>query len=223
MTFIEYPDRELMMLAVADKMAGELGDFLRRTGKATFCVPGGTTPAPVFDVLSDVDLDWAGVTVLLNDERWVPETSPRSNGRLVREHLLKGKAAAARFVPFYHPTPTPEESLVDIDAALEGLLPISVLMLGVGADMHTASLFPGADRLAQAMASDAPPVMVLRSEAAGDPRVTLTLPVLKAAVRTHVVATGPEKRAAIERAQKLGPMEAPIRALLDDATVHWAE
>ena len=76
--------------------------------------------------------------------------------------------------------------------------------------MHTASLFPGADKLAQAMAADAPSLMALRADAAGEPRITLTLPVLQAALRVHVLITGPEKRAALERARKLPPDQAPI-------------
>ena len=89
------------------------------------------------------------IDVLLTDERWVPEDSPRSNARLVRERLLTGAAAAARFLPFIGDTATPEESLPALEAALAPHLPISVLLLGMGADMHTASLFPGADRLAE--------------------------------------------------------------------------
>jgi 6-phosphogluconolactonase len=93
----------------------------------------------------------------------------------------------------------------------------------MGADMHTASLFPGADLLAQALAADAPPVMALRADAAGEPRITLTAPVLKGAFHTHILITGPEKRAAIERAATLPERDAPVRAVLGNATVHWAE
>lgn len=223
MTFVEYPDREFMMLAVANVIASELGDFLRRDGHATFCVPGGTTPGPVFDTLSGVDLDWASVAVILNDERWVPEDDLRSNTRLLRSHLLKDRAATARLVPLYDPASQPEDR---IDLLAEGLtphLPLSVLLLGMGTDMHTASLFPDADNLAAALAADAPPLMTIRSDAAGEPRVTLTARVLKGAMSTHVLITGPDKLAALRRAQNLSPLEAPIRAVLDTAKVHWAE
>lgn len=223
MNFVEYPDRELMMLALADKLAGELADFLRREGRASFCVPGGTTPGPIFDTLSGVDLDWDKVSVFLNDERWVPEDSPRSNTRLLRERLLRGKALHANLVPLYQPAPQPEDVLADLEAQLAPHLPISVLLLGMGADMHTASLFPGADRLAEALAPDAPILMALRAEAAGEPRMTLTAPVLEGAMNIHILITGAEKRAAIERAEGLEPLEAPVAAVLKNATVHWAE
>jgi 6-phosphogluconolactonase len=218
-----YPDRDFLFLELANTIAGQLGDFLRRQGRATLSVPGGTTPGPVFDILSGVDLDWANVAVVLNDERWVGEDSPRSNTALLRARLLRGPAAAARLVPMYAPTPTPEDALDALSAGVAAELPLSVLLLGMGADMHTASLFPGADRLTAALAADAPPVMALRADAAGEPRITLTAPVLRAAFHTHILITGPDKRAALDRAQHLPEAEAPVRAVLHNATVHWAE
>jgi len=218
-----YPDRELMMLSLADRIAGELGDFLRREGRASLCVPGGTTPGPIFDTLAGVDLDWAKVAVFLNDERWVPEDSPRSNTRLLRERLLTGRAAAAQLVPLYAPADRPEDRLEALIAGLAPHLPISVLLLGMGADMHTASLFPGADRLDEALSDAAPSLMALRADAAGEPRITLTAPVLKAAMNIHILITGAEKRAAIERAAHLPATDAPVCAVLSHATIHWAD
>jgi 6-phosphogluconolactonase len=223
MKFEPYPDREFLMLGLANVIAGQLADFLRREGRASLSVPGGTTPGPIFDTLSGVDLDWSNVAVFLNDERWVGEDSPRSNTRLLRERLLRGKAAAAQLIPLYADAPTPEEKLEDLAQGLRPHLPISVLLLGMGADMHTASLFPGADRLAEALAPDAPLLLPMRAEAAGEPRITLTAPVLKGAMNIHILITGQEKRDALERALSLPPEQAPVRAILDNATVHWAE
>ena len=222
MNLIEYPDRELMMLALADKVASQLRRALEVEERVTLCVPGGTTPGPVFDILSGLDLDWARVWVMLNDERWVDETSPRSNTALLRNRLLRGAAALAHLVPLYAPAATPEERLEELSHGVRSALPLTVLMLGMGADMHTASLFPGADRLAEALAPDAPPVMALRAEAAGEPRITLTAPVLRAAMHCHLLITGAEKRAALERAAILPETEAPVRIVLSNATIHWA-
>lgn len=219
----EYPDREFLMLSLANTIASELADFLRREGRASLCVPGGTSPGPIFDTLSGVELDWANVSVFLNDERWVPEDSPRSNTKLLRDRLLTGAAAAANYVPLYAPTETPEES---IDTLIEGVkphLPISVLLLGMGTDMHTASIFPGADRLEEALSDGAPELLPMRADGAGEPRITLSAKVLKGAISTHLLITGKEKREALERAEKLPATEAPIRALLANTTVHWAE
>jgi 6-phosphogluconolactonase len=217
-----YPSRSALMTGLAGVMADQLRAALA-VGPATLSVPGGTTPGPVFDALSPADLDWAQVAVLLNDERWVDGTSPRSNTRLLRERLLQGRAAAATLVPLYAPAPQPEDRLADLARGIAPHLPIAVLLLGMGDDMHTASLFPGADRLEEALAPDAPILMALRTETAGEPRITLTARVLTAAQHIHVLITGADKRAALNRALTLTPTEAPIRVVLDQATVHWAE
>jgi len=217
-----YPTRGALMQGLADVIASELRVALQ-SRRATLSVPGGTTPGPVFDLLAQADLDWPRVAVLLNDERWVGEDSPRSNTRLLRERLLVGPAARARLLPLYAPLFEPEEAMAVLGQGIAPFLPISVLVLGMGADMHTASLFPGADHLADALAPDAPVLMALRACAAGEPRITLTARVLQAAKHIHVLITGPDKRAALERALHLTPLEAPIRVVLDQATVHWAE
>ena len=217
-----YPTREGLMVGLAAVIATQLRAALAK-GPATLSVPGGTTPGPVFDALTMADLDWSRVAVVLNDERWVAEDSPRSNTRLLRERLLQGRAAAATLLPLYAATPRPEDALADLSKGIEPHLPISVLLLGMGADMHTASLFPGADRLAEALSPDAPILMALRADAAGEPRITLTARVLQAANNIHILITGHDKRAALERALQLAPLAAPVAAVLDHATIHWAE
>jgi 6-phosphogluconolactonase len=221
--FIEYPDRDMMMIDLASKIAGELGSALRGNDHASLCVPGGTTPGPMFDALCAADVEWDRVHVLLGDERWVPETSERSNTRLVRERLMVNRAAAAKLVPLHLEGIGLEEAIPKLTEAIEPELPISVLLLGMGSDGHTASLFPGADRLDDAMASDAPPLIAITAPGAPEPRLTLTLPVLQGAMSTHVLIVGAEKREALERVRHLKPREAPVAAILPDATVHWAE
>lgn len=223
MEFIEYPDRDMLVMNLTDRLASSLSAALRREESATFCVPGGNTPRPVFDSLCEQPLDWSRVNVLLNDERWVPESSERSNTALLKRRLLRDKAAAAGYLPLYADAPRPEDRIDALTAGILPHLPISVLLLGMGTDMHTASLFPGADRLEEALAENAPPLMAMRADAAGEPRITLTAPVLRAAIDTHILIVGREKREALERAQKLSPSEAPVRAVLPGATVHWAE
>ncbi|MBW6417145.1 6-phosphogluconolactonase [Celeribacter sp. PS-C1] len=223
MNFLEYPDRDVMLLDLANKIAGELRMALEAQERVSFCVPGGTTPGPVFDTLSAVSLDWDRVDVLLNDERWVPENSERSNTALLKRRLLVGKAADAHLVPLYRDVPTPEEGLEALMPAIEAALPLNVLLLGMGADMHTASLFPGADQLELGLSDAAPTLLAMRAPGAPEPRITLSAKALKSAISTHILITGAEKRAALERAQSLDEMEAPVRAVLSQATVHWAE
>ncbi len=219
----EYPDQDMMCLALADRLSSDLRRALGRRERVLFVVPGGSTPGPVFDILSDIDLEWDRIDILPSDERWVAEDDPRSNAGLLRRRLLTGKAAAARLIPLWLPDRTPEEALADLTASLEPLLPIDVALLGMGTDLHTASLFPQADRLDEALASDAPPLLPIRAPAAPEPRISLTLPVLKDAFAIHILITGPEKRAALEKAGEHALAEAPVTGLLGDAQVHWAE
>ncbi|MBL4628484.1 MAG: 6-phosphogluconolactonase [Roseicyclus sp.] len=223
MNFVEYPDRDLMMLDLANTLTGNLAEALRLNERATLCVPGGTTPGPIFDVLCEQALDWDRVWVVLNDERWVDESNARSNTAMLRKKLLISNASRATLIPLFKADVAAEDAISDLAAGFDGHLPISVLLLGMGTDMHTASLFPGADNLAAALASDAPVLMPMRADGAGEPRITLTARVLNDAMRKHVVITGAEKREALERARHLPPEQAPIRAVLSDATVHWAE
>lgn len=222
MKFIEYSDREALMIDLADVIATELRSALDHNERASLCVPGGTTPGPIFDTLSDVTLPWERVDVLLNDERWVPESSDRSNTALLKRRLVTHKAANANLVPLYADFDTPEEGLDGLMPAIEATLPLDVLLLGMGADMHTASLFPGADQLELALSNTSPTLLAMRAPGAPEPRITLSAKALKSALSTHILITGPEKRDALERAMTLDPTEAPVAALLPQAVVHWA-
>lgn len=222
MELITYPDAEMMMIELAHRLAGELRQALAGGERASFAVPGGTTPGPIFDSLCTTDLDWARVDVMLTDERWVPETSERSNTRLLRLRLLQERAAKARLVPLYNDAPTPEDALEELSAGVAACLPLSVCLLGMGADLHVASIFPGADRLEEALTGQA--VLVpMRAPGAPEPRVTLSARTLMGAVQRHLVITGRAKRDALEKAQNMKPQEAPVAAVLRDTVVHWAE
>lgn len=221
MKLIEYTDSEVMMLRVAQILGEAIEEALRQHGRATLAVPGGTTPGPVFDQLCAIDLDWSQVSVMLTDERWVPESSPRSNTALLRARLLTGRAAAATLVPLYGDAAQPEDALPLLSDGVSACLPLSVCLLGMGADMHTASLFPGADQLDSAL-TGADPLYAMRAPGAPEPRITLSASALKSAMQCHVLIVGSEKREALERARALPPQEAPVAAILEGAHVHWA-
>lgn len=219
----EYPDSEMMMMNLANQIAGELENVLFHNERASLAVPGGTTPGPIFDSLCGAGhINWSRVDVMLTDERWVPEESDRSNTRLLRERLLVDKAAAANFVPLHADAPVPEDKLDSLAQGVAACLPLSVCLLGMGADMHTASIFPGADQLDAALNGDGL-LYAMRAPGAPEPRITLSARVLRDAMTCHVVIVGHEKREALEKARNLPPEEAPIAAILPGATVHWAE
>lgn len=224
MKFIEYADRDMIMLDLADVLASELSSMLDHEERASLAVPGGTTPGPVFDALSAVDLDWARVDVLLTDERWVPESSPRSNTALLRSRLLTGHAAKANLIPLYADHPKPEDAMAALSEGIKAITPISVVLLGMGEDMHTASLFPGADHLDEALSRHAPPLLPMRAPGADEPRVTLTAPILNGAMSKHLLILGEAKRVALEKAaaEKHSRL-APVKAVMSDMIVHWAK
>jgi 6-phosphogluconolactonase len=221
MNIKEYPDREMLEMDVANIIAGDLETALFSHDQVTFVVPGGTTPGPIFDSLCAADLDWSRVKVMLSDERWVPSDHARSNAKLLAERLLVDRASAAQFQPFYVDGMTSDQGAASVSETIKGALPISVLMLGMGADMHTASLFPKAIGLEAALASDAAALCAIQAEGQ-EPRVTLSATALDGALSKHLVIFGEEKRAAFDAALSLPPEEAPISAVTSGMTIHWA-
>lgn len=216
-----YPDRDTLMRGLAGLVADQLRAAHASKHRATLAVPGGTTPGPFLSALSEADLAWKHIDVLLTDERMVPETSPRSNARLVQEALLRNAAAAAHLVPLSG------NGIAAARRRIAAVLPIDVLVLGMGADMHTASLFPGSAELGAALAPDAPVMIEVGAPGEPERRLTLTAPVLRAASVIHILITGRDKRAALAEALNDGPeAEAPVRAVLSaesPVTVHYAD
>jgi len=218
-----YPNAAKMMQALSVQLVAELLNTLTKNGKATLAVPGGSTPGPLFDLLSLADFDWTNVTIMLTDERWVSTESPRSNTALIKNRLLVNAAASANYVALYKDGFEPVAGAKALSKQVELHLPIDVMVLGMGADMHTASLFPGAAELAWAQSFEADSVVSI-VPATGDlePRVTLSANVLGAAISTHVLILGNLKKAALIVAENTAPSEAPIAQFLPNAKVHWS-
>ena len=220
--FLEYNNREDLVSKVAQILASDLSASIQERKNIIFSVPGGSTPGPIFDKLCEFDLDWKRVSIILNDERWVPESSERSNTKLLRERLLIKKAALATYISMYSGALTPERCITQLQERIERSLPISVLLFGMGADMHTASLFPGGDNLEEALSSNAPTLLPMRAAGALEARITLTAQVLNSSSIKHLVIFGDKKRIAFEKAIDLPKSIAPVSAILQGASVHWA-
>lgn len=223
---VVHPSRDVMAAAVADTVETALRHALAARGRAHLAVPGGSTPGPFLTHLGQAALEWETVGITLTDERWVPLSSDRSNQGMLSKTLFAGQAAAAEFVPLYGATAEPADAIDGIAIALRQIvLPLDVCVLGMGADMHTASLFPDGLGLEAALAPDAPPAALIRAPGAEEPRVTLTAPVLQAAKATHLLIQGADKRQALDRAMaEADPMTAPVRVVLTPATtIHYAD
>ncbi|MEP7455815.1 6-phosphogluconolactonase [Phyllobacterium sp. SB3] len=216
---------EALSTAVADRLAAGCA----ANGKAVLAVSGGTTPARFFNALSAKNLPWEKIMITLVDERFVPPTSERSNERLVREALLQNAAAGANFVGLYHEAGDANEG-AEIAAKEIAKLgqPFDVVVLGMGGDGHTASFFPGGDNLKEAIFKEQKAlVLPMSAENAGEPRLTLTLPVIVRAgfVALHIEGAG--KMTTLESALGDGRIEdMPIRAVLRyepiDLEIFWA-
>lgn len=222
MKFNEYPDQDMLAIEVANEIAGDLKTHLLHHDAASFAVAGGTSPGLIFDDLCAADIEWDRVHVLATDERWVPQDHARSNAAMIRKRLLQNRASAAQFLPFHVPEREPEEVLAELESRVVPELPLSVLLLGMGEDMHTASLFPGAAGIEEVLAADAPPLAVMRPDSQPEARISLTARVLDGAIAKHLVIFGDAKRKALEKAMTLPPEEAPIQAVLSETSVHWA-
>ena len=222
---LTFPDSGTLAEALAARVAAALREALAERDAASLAVSGGTTPKRFLRALAMQSLDWSNVRVTLVDERWVGEDSDRSNAALVREHLLHGPAAQAQFMPLYRDVPRPEDALAEIDGALAPLLPLDVAVLGMGTDGHTASFFPGGDRLAEALDPAAPErVLPIRAPGAGEPRITLTLPVLLAARHRFLHIEGQAKREVLARAEGPEGRDLPVSTVLQGAAaaaVYW--
>ena len=209
-----FDTRADLAAALAADVAAVLGKALSERGEALLAVSGGKTPALFLDKLAQTDLAWEKVRVTLVDERQVPETSERSNARLVRQHLMHGKAVRAGFVPLFE------------NPAAARLPALDVAVLGMGTDGHTASFFPGGDRLAEAIDPNSGIRLIeITAPGAGEPRLTFTLPVLEEAGCLMLHIEGAEKKAVLQRALGHGPAsEMPVRAVLRSArplTLYW--
>lgn len=210
-------DSTHLAIALADVVARDLRTAIEARGQAMMALSGGGTPKRFMQELAGRDLDWAHVMVTLVDERWVPADHPRSNAGLLRANLLQGKATAARFIPLYADAASPEEGIGQVRELLDSMpQTLDVAVLGMGEDGHTASFFPGGDHLEQALDSySLERVLPMRAPGAGEPRITLTLPVLVEARALYLLIEGDTKRQVLIEAVQ--GSRAPIGAVIEAA------
>ncbi|GAB5413002.1 MAG: 6-phosphogluconolactonase [Congregibacter sp.] len=212
-----FASRERLAEALAQMVAETLREALNARGCASLVVSGGSTPVPFFRALSRQILDWSAVSVSLADDRWVASNHEDSNERLVRETLLCNEASAARFVSLVTDAENPEEALEAVSARLDDFTTFDVVILGMGADGHTASLFPGSEALANGLdLHSGQSCVAVTPPAAKHRRISLTLPRLMDTRKLVLHLTGEEKWSVFERAaRERVETELPIAAVLN--------
>ena len=225
----DFADRAGLASALATAVAGDIDRALIASGVAAIAVSGGTTPLRFFTELGRRrDIDWTKVYVTLVDERWVDETSERSNAALVNERMLQGPAAVAHFIPLYSGGQAPDAAALERTERQLATLPrhYAAVVLGMGNDGHTASFFPGGDALSEAVNGEGP-VVAIRAPGAGEPRITQVLRRLLDTDALYLHIEGEEKAATLARALGEGPVEEmPVRAVLRQPLkpleIYWA-
>lgn len=223
-----FADNPTLAKELAEAVADRIRTAISTRGEAAIAVSGGSTPGKFFAALGKMkDIEWSKVIVTLVDERWVDETSNRSNAMLVNEKMLQGPAAVARFFPLYSGGDEPTDAAVAKTNALMGGLPkpFAAVILGMGNDGHTASFFPGGDTLSTALSAEGP-TLAIRAPGAGEPRITFTLPRLLETDGLYLHIEGDEKAAVLDKALGDGPVEdMPIRAVLRSGAplaIYWS-
>lgn len=219
-------NKQMLADSLAADVAVWLRDGIESRGRATLVVSGGSTPAPFFNALSLHEIEWSNVTVTLADERWVPMDDELSNEKLVRETLLVNAASSAKFLSIYNGAESPEAGWQQCEDSLRSLpSPYDVVVLGMGGDGHTASLFPDTEGLEDACNPDSSKLcQPMHPSHISEARMSLTLMALLDCRQLVLHITGADKREVFERAvagEDL-PIASVIAAAKSRLQLYWA-
>jgi len=226
----EYDEAEEMAEAVAGDVGFIIESALDARGQALIALPGGKSPAPIFAKLAQAKIKWKNVTIIPTDDRLVAVSDPLSNVAMIARVFLP---LGARVLPIVSEAAADHTAAGKAaDARLQELhWPPDLVWLGMGADGHTASIFPGPDledalngpkaRRAVGVKPDPMP------KEAPVARVTLTRAAILSARTLLITVTGDEKRKVLEQAIKDGPLSTvPIGRVLADTElpidIHWS-
>jgi 6-phosphogluconolactonase len=210
--FLEFETREMASKALAARLAELLEAAEKAQGKASLVVSGGTSPVMLFHCLREKPLPWQAITMVPSDERNVAANHPERNDAMIRHELLSGAAAQADLVSLIPPGEVPDH--------------FDAVVLGMGGDGHTASLFPGSPDLGRALSSKNK-LESVEVPQLGSSRVSLTPSALLNAAALFLLFFGDEKRRVFEAAMAGNDVhEYPVRfALHQDAApvaIFWA-
>jgi 6-phosphogluconolactonase len=212
-----YSSADELTTQLAHDITAALQRAIEARGLASLVVSGGHSPVRLFEKLRVQTLDWSRVCIGLADERWVPPTSPDSNEKLLRDHLLRDAAANARFAGLKNAAPAPDLGAVSAwETYARVPRPFDATILGMGDDGHTASLFPKSPNLKSALNPNAVAGCVgMWSPSAPQARLSLNLSALLDSRRIYLFIVGDAKWRTYSAASADGPIEEmPVRAVL---------
>lgn len=217
-TLNDFPNAEVAARPLAKAIAADLSAALATTTRALLLVSGGRSPSTLFKALFDETVEWSRIDISLVDERSVAPDAEAANAALVRASLMSGPARQARWLPLMPPEVfaaaadpwQAAERAAVLANANAALMQPAVIVLGLGTDGHTASLFPDASQWPDAAISQARYVCV-QPGGAPHARVSLSLPALRLQKRCYMWAVGAEKVATLERLQQLPPVQQMLR------------
>ncbi|NWB28635.1 6-phosphogluconolactonase [Pseudomonas gingeri] len=220
----EFGTPALLAEGQANDVAQQLRTAIAARGVATLVVSGGRSPVAFFQSLAKQDLDWSKVVISLADERWVPVEHADSNAGLLKRYLLQGPVAKARFIGLYNAAANLDEAAQQADQFLAELPDIDVLVLGMGDDGHTASLFPNSPNLQAALQVDGSRrVWPMLAPTVPHQRLTMSRALLSSATFTVLAISGQSKLTTLNAAlagDELALM--PIRAFLKPTLeIYW--
>ncbi len=205
MNITQFSTTESMTNQLANNIVSDLTQAIASNGQASLLVSGGKSPIALFAQLSQATLDWSKVTISLVDDRWVGADHQSSNELLVKTHLLVNNAANATFIGLVGEQADAFDGVAAAIERVSGLLNnIDVMILGMGEDGHTASIFPCCEQVEPAMAKDnvAGLIATVPTTAAYQ-RISFTLNQILAAKQVYLPLAGDKKLAVFEQATVL--------------------
>ncbi len=203
-----------------------LTEAIRKKGRASIAVSGGSTPIPLFKEFSLLSIDWTKIDLTLADDRWVDAKNADSNELLVRTHLMKNKAAQVNFISLKNNAKTAKEGQIYSEKMLRKItLPFDVVVLGMGSDGHTASLFPCSDELPEAMNLNNSNYLISTSpKTAPYKRISLTARVILDSKNIFLHLNGSSKLHTLESAMEYKDLnKMPIYTFLKNGlSIYWS-
>lgn len=210
--------------ALSSRVVSLLQNAMTSNGRACLAVSGGHSPIALFHALSSrADLDWARVRIRLVDERFVSPDNEDSNEHLVRTHLLRDKARDAQFTGLVGDPASLDRSLEQANRQTD---PLDLVILGMGDDGHTASLFPHAAQLSQGLdPRQTHRYLHVTPPAAPHERISMTLAALLGAGQLILAISGAHKREIYAQAARKSNPEHPVSYVLNQSAapidVYW--